>query len=317
MEIWRGLGTIRHPFEASAVAIGVFDGIHLGHQALINAAVRDARAAGRPAVVFTFDRHPAELINPLHAPPCITPPTRREELMRSTGADHLVVARFDTRFRSLSPEAFLRFVLAGVLGCRSVFVGPDFRFGCDQAGTAEYLVEAGSRLAFAGHVIAPVMVDGERVSSTRIRELIQEGSVERASEFLGRPYALEGSVTRGDGLGKKLGFPTANIRPFTCQVIPGDGVYAAWVLWRGARYLGACSIGTRPTVGGTDRRIEVHVLDLDADLYGERLEVEFVARVRGQERFPCLEDLVERMQQDVVAIRRVLHNASDGHARRL
>jgi len=310
MEVWRGLGAVRSPFAESTVAIGVFDGIHLGHQELIAEAVKDARDSGRPSVVFTFDRHPAELISPFHAPPCITPPQRREALIGRLGADHLVVARFDDRFRSLSPEPFLRFVLVGVLGCRSVFVGPDFRFGRDHAGNTQYLVEAGSRLGFITHVIPPVLVDGERVSSTRIRELIQEGSVERAATFLGRPYVLEGSVVAGDGLGRTLGFPTANIQPCCRQVIPGDGVYAVWTLWHGERLRGACSVGDRPTVGGLDRRIEVHLLDRTADLYGERLEVEFVARLRGQQRFPRVEDLVAQMQKDVEAVRRILNGRS-------
>lgn len=306
MEVWRGLGAVRQPFEASTVAIGVFDGIHLGHQELIKAAVEDARRAGRPAIVFTFDRHPAELIDAVHAPPSITSPAQREALISRTGADHLVVARFDDRFRNLSPEAFLRFVLVGILGCRSVFIGPDFRFGRNQTGNAGYLAEAGSRLDFTVHVIPPVIVEGERVSSTRIRELIQQGNVERAGRLLGRPFSLEGTVIHGDHLGEKLGFPTANIEPCCRQVVPGDGVYAARVLWRGTPFPAACSIGVRPTVGGSDLRVEVHLLDFHNDLYGERLEVEFLARLRGQEAFPSIEALVQQMHRDVDAVRAIL-----------
>lgn len=306
MKVWQGLDSITTPFPASSVAIGTFDGLHQGHQALIAAAVADARAQDRAAVVFTFDRHPAELTAPDRVPGYLTTPKQRVEILSALGVDDLVIARFDERFRELSPESFLRFVVYGILGARAIFVGEGFRFGRNQEGDTDYLRAAQERYGFALTVLEPVLVDGERASSTRVRQCLRAGDIEGAQRILGHPYVLSGIVVEGERLGRQLGFPTANLRLTQAQVVPADGVYAVWAEWRGRRWKGACSIGVRPTVGGTERTIEVYLLDFSGDLYGETLDVEFVARLREEMQFPSLEALVEQIVRDVAQVEAML-----------
>ncbi len=309
MNVWCGLDSIYPPLGTCMVAIGVFDGLHVGHQALISAAVRDAREQGRHAAVFTFDRHPAELLAPEHVPGYLTTPEQRARIFSGLGVDDLVIARFDERLRDLSPEAFLRFVVKGVLGAEAVYVGSDFHFGRGQEGDTEYLREAQERLGIRATVLEPVLVDGEKASSSRVRSLLREGDLSTALAVLGHAYALVGTVVEGQKLGRRLGFPTANIRLEMAQVVPADGIYAVWVDVEGSRYRGACSIGVRPTVGGTERTLEVYLLDFDGDLYGRHLSVEFVERLRDELKFDSLEALVEQMGRDVEQARDVLGGA--------
>lgn len=306
MNVWQGLESIATPFPASSVAIGTFDGLHRGHQALITACVADAHANGRPAVVFTFDRHPAEIIAPDRVPGYLAPPEQRIEIIRLLGADDLLIARFTPRFRELSPESFLRFVVSGILGAEAVFVGEDFRFGRNQEGNVAYLREAQERLCFRLSVLEPVRVGSERASSSRVRQLLRQGHLAEALEMLGHPYVLRATVVEGEKLGRKLGYPTANLKPVLAQVIPADGIYAVWVEWRGRRWKGACSIGVRPTVGGTQHTIEVYLLDFSGNLYGEKVSVEFVARLRDEIKFDTLEALVQQMERDVEKAEEVL-----------
>lgn len=306
MKTWTALETICDPLEATSVAIGMFDGLHVGHQALIHDAVADARAHGRESAVFTFDRHPAELFAPDRAPGYLGFPAQRDALLAAMGVDHLVVARFDERFRDLSPESFLRFVLCGVLGARAVFVGEDFRFGHDHVGDVACLRDAQERWAYVLHVHAPVLVDGERASSSRIRALLREGDLARALRMLGHPYVLRGTVVRGQQLGRKLGFPTANVELERAQVVPADGVYVVWATVNGRRHKGACSIGVRPAVGGTARTVEVYLLDFAGDLYGQTLDVEFAARLRDEANFETLEALTAQIARDVEQVRALL-----------
>ncbi|MCC6730660.1 MAG: bifunctional riboflavin kinase/FAD synthetase [Chthonomonadales bacterium] len=306
MRVWDGIESVDPPLVATSVAIGTFDGVHLGHQALIGTAVADARANGRAAVVFTFDRHPAETITPGHTPGYLTTPARRAALIGELGADDLVVARFDEALRQMTAEDFVRQVLSGRLGARAVVAGQGFRFGRDQRGDDALLQSLGQRLGFEVRSVAPVLVDGERVSSTRVRQLVQEGSVERAARVLGRPYAIAGVVERGQRLGRRLGYPTANVRTTYPLVVPGDGVYATWALLGEARRPGACSVGLRPTVDGRSRVIEVFILDYSGDLYGRTVELQFVSRLREQRRFESLEALTEQMRLDVEQVARTL-----------
>jgi len=306
MRIWRGLESVAAPFEASTLAIGVFDGIHAGHQALIRSGVQDAHQNGRPSVVLTFDRHPSELLAPDKVPGYLTTESQRARLFEALGVDDLLIARFDERFREISPEAFLRFVVCGIIGARAVYVGFDFRFGKNQEGDTKYLRSAPVRCDFEVHVTDPVLVDGEKASSSRIRELLREGDVERASRILGRPYALVGIVVEGQKLGRTLGFPTANLEPAAKVVVPADGIYAVRVIRGPNRHMGACSIGIRPTIGGTARTVEAYLMDFSDDLYGEELEVEFVARLREERKFDSLAAMVQQIGRDVDEARKVL-----------
>jgi riboflavin kinase/FMN adenylyltransferase len=306
MRVWHGLESISQPFEAVTVAIGMFDGLHVGHQSLIRAAVENARSNGRPAVVFTFDRHPAELIAPDRVPGYLSTPRQRDALLQDLGVDDVVVARFDERFRTLSPEAFLHFVLYGVIGAKDVFVGEDFHFGRNQSGDVSFLRESQGRYGFTLHVHPPVVVNSERASSTRIRALLREGDLDGATEMLGHRYVLSGCVAHGQKLGRKLGFPTANLALTRAQVIPADGIYAVCGTVLGERHMGACSIGMRPTVGGTERTVETYLLDFDGDLYDREMDIEFVSRLRDELKFESLDALVEQMGYDVRQARGIL-----------
>jgi riboflavin kinase/FMN adenylyltransferase len=306
VRIWEGLESIGAPFGESSVAIGMFDGVHVGHQALIHACVADARAHARPSVVFTFDRHPAELIAPDHVPGYLTTPTQRAELIRALGPDHLVIARFDTALRALSPESFVQHILKDLLGAKALMVGKDFRFGRNQAGDVAFLRTAQKRFGFTTTVLEPVRVHGEKASSTRIRQLLRSGDLPGAQAALGHPYVLAGTVVEGEKLGRRLGYPTVNLKLTVAQVLPADGVYAVWVQWPGQKHKGACSIGTRPTVDGKRLVVETYLLDFDSDLYGATISLEFVARLRDQIRFDTLDALAIQMARDVAQARAIL-----------
>ncbi len=298
MRIFRTLREA-HELGPCCVAIGTFDGVHLGHQALVRSAIARARMLGFPAAVLTFDKHPMEVLDPPRAPTLLTTPTQREIMMEGLGVDALVVVAFDEGLRNLSPEEFCQVVLVDGLHAQSVHVGEGFAFGRGRAGTLQVLRLIGSRLGFLVHVEPLVVVDGSPVSSSRVREALLSGEVEAAASMLGRPYALAGTVQRGAGMGRKLGFPTVNLGIPPRQTLPADGVYATVVRGADFQLPGACSIGTRPTVGGEDRVFEVYILDFSGNLYGLQLEVEFLHRLRDQVRYRTLDELVQQMHADV------------------
>lgn len=306
MKVWQGLEAYPTDIPESTIAIGRFDGVHVGHQALISAAVEDARAHGRPSVVFTFDRHPAELFAPHRAPEYLTPLDQKIALIEGLGADHILIACFDDRFRDLSPEAFLHFVVSGMLQARAVFVGEDFRFGFEHAGDVNTLREAEQRFSYKTRIVPPVMVHGEKAASSRIRQLLYDGDIRQATELLGHGFVLEGTVERGAQLGRKLGYPTANLRVTHRQVVPKDGIYAVWVEAGKERLAGACSIGVRPTVGGTDRTVETYLLEYEGDLYDRTIRLEFVERLRDELKFESLDALVEQIGRDVAEVSQLL-----------
>jgi riboflavin kinase/FMN adenylyltransferase len=300
MNVFEGLETIPAPFPAASVAIGAFDGIHVGHQAIIRAAVEDAGSHGRLALVFTFDRHPEELLRPDRAPDYITTPAQRQRLIADLGADGLVVARFDESLARLSPEEFVRTVLKGCLGAQAVVVGENFRFGKGRAGDVAYLESAQAEFGFTLRALPPVLVDGEPASSTRVRECLRAGNFAEAEAVLGHPYWLAGTVITGQKLGRTLGYPTANLALTVRQVVPADGIYAVRArLDDGRPFGGACSIGNRPTIAGAGRSIETYLLDFNEDIYGRGLELRFVRWLRGEERFDSLEALTAQMARDV------------------
>jgi riboflavin kinase / FMN adenylyltransferase len=308
MNVWHGLEAFPPGMPECTVAIGRFDGVHIGHQALISAAVRDAHSYGRPCVVFTFDRHPAELFAPERAPEYLTSLYRKVALIRALGPDHILIACFDERFRDLSPEAFLHFVVSGMLRAKAVFVGEDFHFGFEHAGDVAYLRSAEERFGYRTEIVPAVLsVDGQKASSSRIRQLLYDGELGKTEEMLGHPYVLDGSVVPGEKLGRKLGYPTANLEVSARQLVPKDGIYAAWADCEGDRHAAACSIGIRPTVGGTARTIEAYLLDFSGDLYGKPISLEFVKRLRNEEKFQSLDALVEQIARDVEEVRRVTY----------
>lgn len=317
MQIYEGLEAISAPFARSSVAIGTFDGVHLGHQAIIRAAVEDARTQERPALVFTFDRNPIELLAPERAPEHLTTPAQRNRLIADLGVDGLVIARFDTAFSQMTPDMFVSDILKELLGAKAIVVGTNFYFGKGRTGDVAYLERVQEAFDFTLYALEPVLVDGVPASSTRVRERLKAGDIAEAERVLGHPYWLAGRVVEGQKLGRKLGYPTANLRLTDNQVVPADGIYAVCTtLDDGRRIGGACSIGDRPTVEGAGRAIETYLLDFDEDLYGRDMELRFVARLRPEAKFDSLDALTAQMAVDVVQARALLAGKceEEGHA---
>ncbi|MCS7309499.1 MAG: bifunctional riboflavin kinase/FAD synthetase [Armatimonadota bacterium] len=287
--------------RASVVTIGSFDGVHRGHQAIIRVALQRAQALGVPAVAVTFDRHPQESIQPENAPPWLTSLTTRLRLLLEAGVHDVLVLRFDRDFAQLSAEAFLQFILQAHLNARCIVVGRDFRFGHQRQGSVDYLREVQSRFGYELEAVPDVLYAGERISSSRIRQALREGEVREAAAMLGRAYVLEGVVVRGQQLGRKLGYPTVNLRPHPSQLVPKDGIYAGRLLHprTGGVYTAAISIGVRPTVDGTRRTIEAYLLGFSGNLYGEEVHLAFFYRLRDEQKFDSLHALKAQMDRDV------------------
>jgi riboflavin kinase/FMN adenylyltransferase len=296
------------------VTIGVFDGVHRGHQALITRAVELGRQKGLPTVVMTFDPHPAEVVRPGSHPAQLTTLRRRAELVEELGADVFCVLPFTPELSRVPADEFVHEVLVERLHVAAVVVGENFTFGHRAAGTVEVLRELGNRFGFATENAKLVSAPDDTVtfSSTYIRACIDAGDVSAAAAALGRPHRLEGIVVRGDGRGKEIGFPTANLATSRHAAIPADGIYAGWFTHHGPRQTtltpqrAAVSVGTNPTFSGKERRVEAFVLDADQDFYGERVTLDFVTRLRDMVRFDSVEALVEQMHRDVDRAREIL-----------
>ncbi len=287
--------------RASVVTIGVFDGVHRGHRAIISVAVQRAQQLGVPAVAVTFDRHPQEAIQPEKSPPYLTTLTSRLRLLQENGAQHVMVMRFDRDLATLHPDEFLRSVLQKRLNVRYIVVGGDFRFGYRRMGSVDYLREVQSRFGFEVEAVPDVLYRDERISSSRIRQSLLEGEVREASAMLGRAYVLEGVVVRGQRLGRKLGYPTVNLNLLMPQLVPRDGIYAGRLLHvrTGNVYTAAISVGVRPTVDGKNRTIEAYLLGFSGSLYGEEVHLAFFHRLRDERKFESLQALKEQMDRDV------------------
>jgi riboflavin kinase/FMN adenylyltransferase len=290
-------------WDAAAVTVGNFDGVHRGHQALV-AAAREA-AVGQ-ALVLTFDPHPVRVLAPGRSVPPIMSDRQREEALAAVGVDLLAVLAFDREVAGLSAERFVQEVLVDGLHARCVVVGEGFRFGRGRQGDVELLRRLGSELGFRAVAVDPVLHEGLPVSSTRIREALGRGDVALAAALLGRPHVLAGEVARGDARGRTLGFPTANLSAVE-GLTPANGVYACHAtLASGAVVPAAVNVGVRPTFDGLQRRIEAHLIGFEGDLYGTRLIVGFVERLRGERPFPGRDALVAQLHDDVAAARLAL-----------
>ena len=286
-----------------SVALGTFDGVHLGHLRVIQTAIERAQALGVRSAVATFDPRPVSVIVPERAPDSLTSLERRLELLRAAGVDDVLVINFTLELASRTPAEFADQVLVGQLEAAEVVVGQNFRFGHRRAGDVDVLRALGEERGF-GVTVAPLFeFDGEPVSSSRIRELIRLKYVEDAARILGRSPELEGEVVRGDGRGRELGVPTANLGLSGRYVLPAEGVYAGdVVLADGRTFRSAISIGTNPTFDGErEVRVEAHLLHFDEDLYGQHIRVEFRRFLRGQMRFANLDDLIVQMREDIAA----------------
>ncbi|MFC4018062.1 bifunctional riboflavin kinase/FAD synthetase [Micromonospora sp. GCM10011542] len=308
MQRWRGYDAAPGGWGRSVVTIGVFDGVHKGHQAIIGHAVARARELGVQSVVVTFDPHPAEVVRPGSHPAVLTEPARKAELIEALGVDVLCVVPFTPEFSRLSAEEFVHDVLVEHLHAALVVVGGNFRFGHRAAGDVRLLERLGRTFGFGVEGAPLVAEDGTVFSSTYIRSCVDAGDVGAAAAALGRPHRLEGVVVRGDQRGRELGFPTANLLCHRYAAVPADGVYAARLMRRGQHepLMAAVSVGTNPTFSGRERRVEAYALDFSGDLYGERLALDFVAHLRGQIRYDSIEPLIAQMEQDVERTRRAL-----------
>ena len=314
MQVWRGLDAVPGDWPGSVVSIGVYDGVHRGHRTILDRAVAEARARDAASVVVTFDPHPAAVVG-RPVPLMLGNLHNRARWLSEVGIDALLILAFTRELSERSPEEFVDLVLADRLHAVHVVVGENFRFGHKQAGDVTLLAELGLKAGFTVDAVALVRGGEEAFSSTYIRNRLAEGDVEAAAEALGRPHRVEGPVVRGDARGKQLGYPTANLDVLDGMAVPGDGVYAGYLVRfaqqgqsrrSGERMPAAISVGTNPTFDGTERRVEAYVLDADIDLYGEHVAVEFTHRLRGMVRFDGIEPLVEQMGEDVRRTRELL-----------
>jgi riboflavin kinase/FMN adenylyltransferase len=305
MLLLRHLGRAGGRLTAPVLTLGNFDGVHRGHQEIFRRLVATARAGGGSAIVLTFEPHPAMVLTPSRAPRLLTDLRARIERIAAQGVDAIIVQRFTRSFAALTPDDFVRRWLVARLGVRAMVVGHRVSFGHDRAGNAETLRELGAQSGFGVEVVGPVEIDGILVSSSAVRHAVTAGELERARALLGRPASVSGRVVHGHHRGKPLGFPTANLR-IGRLVLPPDGVYAVWVRARGAQHPGVANLGFNPTFEQHERSLEAHLFDFDADLYGERLEVGFVQRLRGETKFPNPGALAQQIARDVAAARQVL-----------
>jgi riboflavin kinase / FMN adenylyltransferase len=295
-----------HLTQPSLVAIGVFDGVHVGHQALIRALVERAHASGRLTVVLTFFPHPDTLLRGLSGAYYLMTPQQRAEALQALGVDMVVTQTFDEGFRQTRAEAYVR-LLAERMRMAELWVGQQFALGFEREGDVAFLAEQGKRLGYSVHAIE-LVADAQRhvVSSTAIRELLRVGEVGQVTPLLGRPFAVEAEVVQGDQRGRTIGFPTANLAVWDELLLPARGVYAGWATVEGVRWPAVTNIGVRPTFDGQRQTVEAHLLDFAGDLYGKSLNLTFEFRLRGEQKFGGIEALVAQIRADVEAGRRLL-----------
>ena len=303
---WQGLADVPAGWSGCVATIGMFDGVHRGHQRIVNRAAEIARSQNVALVVLTFDPHPDEVIRPGSHPPVLTSARRKAELLAALGADAVCTLPFSPEFSRLSPDEFVRIVLFERLHATAVVVGENFRFGFRAAGDVALLAQLGEKYDFTAEGVPLLVADGVTISSTYIRERLTAGDVGGAAAALGRPHRVEGVVVRGHLRGRALGFPTANLETPPHTATPDDGIYAGWLGRldldgaQTSRWPAAISVGTNPTFGEGDRTVEAYALDRDdLDLYGVHACIDFAARLRGTERFGTVDALVAQMRDDV------------------
>lgn len=287
------------------LTLGNFDGLHIGHRRVIEKVVERARRFGAPSVVYTFDPHPLKVVAPEKSPPLLIDIDEKIRLVDETGADWLILAEFTKAFAATHPRQFVESVLVDALSVREVWVGHDFSFGTGRSGTVEYLKELGNEFGFKVFLVPAYKRRNEVVSSSLIRAYVRDGEVKKAAALLGRLYSIKGRVVRGKDMGKEIGFPTANL-DIESELVPKDGVYAAFATLDGQEREAVLNIGVAPTFGGKTRAIEVHILDFMGDIYGKKVEVRFAERLRDEAAFLSREALVKAIKKDVNRARKIL-----------
>ena len=304
MEIIRDLDSLK-PYPFPVVALGNFDGVHVGHQTILKAAIERAHAAGGSALAVTFDPLPAKVLNPNSAPRLILTPEDKHELLRSFGLHGVIVLTFSRELSMLSPEDFLREYLRRRIGARVVVVGHNVSFGHARAGNAEVMRQLGRELGFETIVVGPIECDGIVVSSTRVREMIAAGDMKRTAILLGRPHFLRGPVVHGRERGRTIGFPTANIQSRT-ECLPPDGVYATRVVMEEGSYPSITNIGMRPTFSEPERTIEAHIFEFNRDIYGREVKLEIAERIRPERKFESAQALAAQIASDLQRAKEIL-----------
>jgi riboflavin kinase / FMN adenylyltransferase len=304
MHIIRNFDALPADARGGAVAIGNFDGVHRGHVAIVRRLLERAAAVDGPAVVFTFDPHPVRLLRPEQCPPPLTWTERKAELLAAHGVDWVVAYPTDEALLQLSAAEFFDQIVRNALAARALVEGPNFYFGHNREGTIERLFELTTAAGISLDVVPPVVIGGEIVSSSRVRELVRKGDVEQAAKLLSAPYRIRGMVTHGAGRGAKIGFPTANLSAID-TLLPAQGVYAGKALAGNAEYPAAINLGPSPTFGDAMIRVEVHLIGLAEPLYGQPLEVDFLARLRDIRPFDSPAALVEQLNRDIEQVKRI------------
>ena len=297
MEIARSIDEIRN-MDKTAVALGNFDGVHLGHQELIRETVEQAEKDGIKSAVFTFSNHPSNIIPGVKAVKSILHDERKAELIESLGVDYLFDVPFTETLRDMEAEDFVRELLVGRMNVKDAFCGYNYQFGARAFGTAEILEIYGEKYGFDVFEMPPFEIDGKVVSSSFIRLLISKGYVNRIKTFMGRNYEVEGEVVVGNRLGKKLGFPTSNLNIDEGMITPPNGVYTTYLEYDGVKYPGVTNVGVKPTIGDFEKNIETHVFNFDKELYGKHITVEFLKKMRNEEKFDSLEALSDQIIKD-------------------
>lgn len=303
MEIYSSIPNLSEKPIQTVVALGTFDGIHLGHKAIINKAITEAKRLNCLSIVLTFSNHPLSILSPHNSPLTITNQLEKEKIISSLGVDVLINMPFTEDFLKITPYDFIKMVKS-FLNPKKIVVGPNYSFGHKGAGNPELLRKLGLEFDFIAEIFPPILYDDHIVSSTLIRNLIIEGNVERANILLDRFFKITGNVTHGDKRGKQIGFPTANINIVEGLVMPMNGVYATKVKYDNLVYNAVTNIGVNPTFKGNNRRIEVHILDFDKNIYGQEIEVEFIGKIRSEIKFSSADELIKQIRKDLITAKR-------------
>lgn len=306
MVVFEGASQIKGNLKNPVVAIGNFDGVHLGHQEIFKKVIKKAHEVGGLSVVYTFDPHPLKVLEPDRFFPLITTREEKERVIEWVGIDVLVREHFTKDFSQLSTEEFVSDVLCNQIRAKEIFIGPDYRFGRGRKGTTDLLKSLGENCGIKIDVLKNVEVDGIEVRSTMIRNYIMEGKVKEAAKFLGRGYTLGGKVIKGQTKGKKIGIPTANLEPEK-ELYPRSGIFAVKVFVKDSYGQGVLNIGTNPTFPGKGFSLEVHILDFDQHIYGSEIELNFVEKLRDEKKFETPALLVEQIKKDIIKARKILN----------
>jgi riboflavin kinase / FMN adenylyltransferase len=297
----------------SVVTVGTFDGVHLGHWRVLEELSRAAREHGARSVLVTFDPHPLRIVRPEFAPPLLSTPTEKIEILAQSDLDRVAFLRFTPALAAFSPRTFVDRILIDRFDMRHLVIGYDHGFGRGRSGDVDTLREIGAELGFGVDVVPPVAGDGDAVSSSRIRAALQHGDVTGAARGLGRPYSITGTVVRGEGRGRRLGFPTANLELGSSdKLVPHEGIYAVRAALRDRFADGVMHLGPRPTFAGLPPSLELHLFDFSGDIYGERVRVDFMARIRDIARFDSVGTLITAMEADCAEARRLLRETEEG-----